>query len=117
MKRVRVETHATTIAIAQLVKAMQAGRMDCHELAEHTGLNLNTVYRYAAAFYRAGAAHICELRPDGRGLYKTRIYKLGPGVDVQPPPAKPRAMRARAQRARERGPQNVLANLAQSLVK
>lgn len=114
MKSIRVETHATTIALAQLVRAMQAGQYDCHQLAEITGLNLNTVYRYAAAFYRAGAAHICELRPDSRGAYKTRVFKLYPGIDARPP-KRTRAERARRQRKMERGPDNVLTSIAQAL--
>ena len=84
-KPVRRVTAPNLIAIAQLVRLLIDGTRTIAELAEATGLNINTVQRYCGAFYRARATYICNWRLDSRGAYSIRIYQLGDGADVAAP--------------------------------
>jgi hypothetical protein len=101
MKPIRHVTDVNLIAMAYLIKAMRQGATS-EQMAELSGFTEITCNRYAAALHQAGEAHIANLLPDSRGLFKTRVWKLGPGVDMKPPPARTRASRQKEQRYRER---------------
>lgn len=84
-KKCRIVTDPNLLAVAHLVAALELGTLTMHELADRCGFSYLTVNRYCAAFHRAHAVHIAAWKPDGRGAYTIRIYKLGGGVDAIAP--------------------------------
>lgn len=74
---------------------------DNHQLAEYCGLNYLTVCRHTAALHQVGAAHIHDWKPDGRGAFTVRVFRLGKADDAVAP-VRTRAQRAREQRKREK---------------
>lgn len=100
-KPVRRVTAPNLIAVGVLIKHLMDGRLTNRQLAEVTGLAYLTVCRYTAAIYNADAAFITRLEIDNRGAQTIRVYKLGTDDDAEPI-VRPRAVRARAQRHRER---------------
>jgi hypothetical protein len=97
MKPIRHITDPNLIAVAHLVKALSQGAT-AKQMVEASGLNVATCNRYAAALHQVGMAHIERLLPDSRGLYKTRVWRLGPGEDATHPAPRSRASRAKEQR-------------------
>lgn len=106
-KKMRIVTASNLIAFGQLVTLLQDGTRTCAELAEETGLNKLTVYRYCAAIYRAGGAHIAGWEMDARGGFTIRVFKLGPGKDA---PSKPRSRARQSQQHRRRNKTNAIAH-------
>lgn len=84
-RAVRRVLGADRLAFYNLVALLLHGQFTMAELAEKTGLNINTVQRTCAGLHNAGAAYICNWKLDGRGSYSIRIYKIGEGVDIRPP--------------------------------
>lgn len=103
-RAVRRITNPDLIAWAHLVRLLgvdwSPGRSNI-ELAEATGLTKITVDRYCAVLHQAGAAHISRYDIDRNGRQTIRVFRLGRDDDAVPN-IRPRHVRAKAQRHRER---------------
>lgn len=101
-KAIRRITNPDLIAHALMVKAMIENiDQDNHQIADYCGLTYLTVCRHTAALHQVGAAHIYDWKPDQRGAFTVRVFRLGAGDDAIAP-VRPRAVRAREQRKREK---------------
>ena len=79
-KKVPIRTGA--LAFANLIKALIPGDMNCHELAEESGLTYLTVLHHCRALHKVGAIHIARRDPDSWGRHNILVYKLGAGKDA-----------------------------------
>ena len=103
-KPVRRVLNPDLIAWAHLIRILNDPRSPGYtnrKLAKKTGLNYLTVCRYTAVLHQIGAAYIARYEMDARGAQTIRVFRLGQDDDAIIP-KRSRAVRARAQRHRER---------------
>lgn len=103
--RVRVNA----VAIAQLLIGIQDACHSCHELAELTGLQVQTVRYYLNTLHSKGIIHICDWKEDARGSRILKVFSLGTGKDVPRP--KPMTGKEICARYRAKNKQIKLANI------
>lgn len=101
MKPIRRVSDPHLIAWALAIKAFFHGKKTNREIAEETGLNYNSVCRYAGVLHQVGIAYVTRLDLDGHNKPSIRVFKLGEDDDVEVV-GTPRTQRAREQRRRER---------------
>ena len=89
-KQVKINAKLTI----QLVKLLVYNEMTAHDIAEETGLHVNTVSRYVREMHKAKLAHIVGWEKDVKGRDATAVWKFGYGRD------KPRAVVSAAERQR-----------------
>ena len=74
------------ISIAELMVGLQDGCHTMLELAEMSGLAIQTVRRYCQQLHKRGVIHICDWREDKNGGRTLKVFELGPGKDKPKPP-------------------------------
>lgn len=79
--RIRVNA----IALANLLIGIQDACHSCHELAELTGLRVQTVRHYLNTLHSKGIIHICDWKEDARGSRILKVFALGTGKDMPRP--------------------------------
>lgn len=89
-KQVKINAKLTI----QLVKLLVYNEMTAHDIAEETGLHVNTVSRYVREMHKAKLAHIVGWEKDCLGRDATAVWKFGYGRD------KPRSAVSAAERQR-----------------
>jgi len=82
-KRIYGRTKINALTYAILLRELMDGDKNCHQLAEATGLNVQTIYDHTKAMYKIGVIHVHEWEADTKGRCAVRIYKLGPGKDAK----------------------------------
>lgn len=92
-------------ALARLVADLLHGPATAEDLAEVTGLSVDTVRNVMLAFRRQGAAFVCghEEPLHGAGGPKRRVFQLGIGKDVKPARSEAAKRAARNRKARRQG--------------
>jgi DNA-binding NarL/FixJ family response regulator len=73
------------IAFAEMISALSDGGTP-KEIAEQTGLSLNTVYDYVNALHKRGQIHISGWVQDTAGKTRARNFKLGAKTDAKKTP-------------------------------
>lgn len=82
------------VALAEIIAALVTHPpVSIAALSEVSGLNELTVGALMRACHQRGAVHIAGWDPDRHGRHKTRLWRVGPGVDA------PRPKLSRAERA------------------
>ena len=71
----------TPLCYAKMIKALQENDYDYHELAELTGLHVNTIGEYMRCLHREGAVHVCDWHKDKLGRDTTPVFRMGEGRD------------------------------------
>lgn len=77
----KVKINALTYAI--LLRELIDGDKNCHELAEASGLHIQTVYDHTKEMYKQGVIHVHDWETDTKGRCSVRIYMLRPGKDAK----------------------------------
>lgn len=70
------------LTVAKLMQLLSEGVYTRQQLADESGLAVDTVGQYLVALHKIGMAHITERDLDSRGRRSLAVYKLGPGKDV-----------------------------------
>jgi hypothetical protein len=68
--------------LVRLLEGMLTGTRTNAELADYTGMHYHTVIEFTAAMRKAGVAHVAGWRKDSRGMDRTAVLQLGPGLDA-----------------------------------
>lgn len=98
----RSTVRVNAIAIAELMVGLQDGCHTMLELADLSGLAINTVRNYCKQLHKRGAIHISDWREDAKGGRTLKVYELGPGKDMPKPKPRPRAEACAKWRAKQR---------------
>lgn len=89
------------LSIARLMAALMDGACTAQDLAEASGLCLDTARHYVLTLHREGIAYIAQWEQNSRGVYTTPAYRLGARRDADKP-RQSGAERGRAYRARRK---------------
>lgn len=81
-------SRANAIAVAELMLGLHDACHTLTELADITGLAIQTVRRYCTLMHKRRVLHICDWREDKRGGRTLKVYALGEGVDMPKPKPK-----------------------------
>lgn len=73
------------IAISELLIGLQDGCHSMLELAEMTGLAIQTVRLYCNTMHRKGIVHIADWTEDNKGGRTLKVFALGSGKDMHKP--------------------------------
>jgi len=73
------------IAISELLIGLQDGCHSMLELAEMTGLAIQTVRLYCNTMHRKGIVHIADWTEDAKGGRTLKVFALGSGTDMPKP--------------------------------
>ena len=76
------------ISIAELMVGLQDGCHTLMELAEMSGLAIQTVRRYCRQLHKRKVIHVCDWREDKNGGRTLKVFDLRPGKDMPKPPRK-----------------------------
>ena len=90
------------IAIAELMVGLQDGCHTMLELADLSGLSIQTVRNYIKQLHKRGAVHIADWREDAKGGRTLKVFELGPGKDMPKPRPRPKAETCAKWRAKQR---------------
>jgi predicted ArsR family transcriptional regulator len=91
------------LCVAKMIRYMQDVPCSVHDVAEVTGLSLQTSRRFVLALAREGAIHVVAWEHDGLGRFVTKVYAFGHGRNAtKPKPFKSIAERRRDKRERVR---------------
>lgn len=90
------------IAIAELMVGLQDGCHTMLELADLSGLSIQTVRNYIKQLHKRGAVHIADWREDAKGGRTLKVFELGPGKDMPKPKPRPKAESCAKWRAKQR---------------
>lgn len=93
------------IAITELMIGLQDGCHSMLELAEMTGLSIQTVRLYCKTMHRKKIVHIADWSEDAKGGRTLKVFALGSGKDMP----KPKRLTATQTCARYRAKQKHLA--------
>ena len=67
---------------ALLIADLRSGHFSFNDMAQHTGLSLNTVRTHVHALREAKQVHIRSWEADSRGCESIALWVLGPGKDA-----------------------------------
>jgi hypothetical protein len=73
------------IAITELMIGLQDGCHSMPELAELSGLAIQTVRLYCNTMHRKGIVHIADWTEDSNGGRTLKVFALGSGKDMPKP--------------------------------
>lgn len=76
------------IAITELMIGLQDGCHSMLELAEMTGLAIQTVRLYCKTMHRKKIVHIADWAEDAKGGRTLKVFALGSGKDMPKPKRK-----------------------------
>lgn len=98
----RSSVRVNAIAIAELMVGLQDGCHTMLELADLSGLSIQTVRNYCNQLHKRGAVFVADWREDAKGGRTLKVYELGQGKDMPKPPRQPRAESCKRWRAKQR---------------
>lgn len=78
------QVKVNAISLAVLIKRLSEGTHTCRELADETGLHIQTIYQWCRQLHKLGAIHICMWEKDAKGKESLKVYMLGEGKDAKP---------------------------------
>lgn len=107
----RSSVRVNAIAIAELMVGLQDGCHTMLELADLSGLAINTVRNYCNQLHKRGAVFISDWREDAKGGRTLKVFELGQGKDMPKPAPRPRAEACKRWREKQRQ-QKLLARMA-----
>jgi len=71
------------MSFAHLVKMLMDGTRTARELAEETGLHVNTVYSYTKEMHKVKAVHIADWEKDTMGRDCMPVFMIGNKPDAK----------------------------------
>ena len=80
-----MKVRVNAVAIANLLIGLQDGCNTMLDLADMTGLTIQTVRHYCNLFHRKGIVHICDWNEDVKGGRTLKVFALGTGKDMPKP--------------------------------
>jgi hypothetical protein len=90
------------IAIAELMIGLQDACHTMYELADMSGLAIQTVRGYCNTLHRRGIVHVADWSEDARGARTLKVFALGSGVDMPKPKPQPKTEGCRRWREKQR---------------
>ena len=90
------------IAIAELMIGLQDACHTMWELADMSGLAIQTVRNYCNTLHRRGVVHIADWREAGNGGRTLKVFALGTGTDMTKPKPMSKTEGCRRWRAKKR---------------
>ena len=100
MRRSSVRVNA--IAIAELMVGLQDGCHTMLELADLSGLSIQTVRNYCNQLHKRGAVFVADWREDAKGGRTLKVYELGQGKDMPKPKPQPKTEACKRWRDKQR---------------
>lgn len=98
----RSSVRVNAIAIAELMVGLQDGCHTMLELADMSGLSIQTVRNYCNQLHKRGAVFVADWREDAKGGRTLKVYELGQGKDMPKPKPQPKAEACAKWRAKQR---------------
>lgn len=98
----RSSVRVNAIAIAELMVGLQDGCHTMLELADMSGLSIQTVRNYCKQLHKRKAIHVADWSEDAKGGRTLKVYELGPGDDMPKPKPQPKAEACAKWRAKQR---------------
>lgn len=99
MKPRHVKVNAMSQAL--MIKMLIEGESTCQDMANETGLHVQTVRHYCREFHIARVIHIDHYELDTSGRRTLKVFKLGAARDAKRTPLTPSQRQART-RARKK---------------
>ena len=90
------------IAIAELMIGLQDACHTMYELADMSGLAIQTVRSYCNTLHRRSVVHITDWREDAKGGRTLKVFALGYGDDMHKPKPQPKTEGCRRWREKQR---------------
>ncbi len=98
----RTNVRVNAIAIAELMVGLQDGCHTMLELADMSGLAIQTVRNYCNQLHKRGAVFISDWREDAKGGRTLKVYELGQGKDMPKPKRRSKAEACAKWRAKKK---------------
>jgi hypothetical protein len=96
--------NSNALAWAKLIRCLLEGDCRVADLVEETGLSHLTIGIYLNYMRREGVAHVTTKEPDRNGRLLIKVWRLGDGKELAPPPqsreVKNAKLREKTRRAR-----------------
>lgn len=73
------------MAVAEMIKGIQDACHTLYELADMSGLSIQTTRHYCNTLHKAQVIHICDWREDAKGGKTLRVFAMGYGDDAKKP--------------------------------
>lgn len=78
-------TRVNALAVAHMLRGIQAACYTLYELADMCGLRYQTVLTYCNTLHKQKVIHICDWSEDVRGARTLRVYAMGAKDDAAKP--------------------------------
>lgn len=102
MVTARKRSRINAIAIAEIMIGLQDACHTMWELADMSGLAIQTVRNYCNILHRKGIVHIADWREDVKGGRTLKVFALGSGIDMPKPKPQPKVEGCRRWREKQR---------------